>query len=140
MKAVWLGTLALLVVGCSAVTETTVVGKYKGVVLEDKGAGTIANNLASGLASSMSVEIKPDNTFHMVMAVVPVDGKWSLDGATLTLTPDKVLGIGRSDVPVGSAKPMKFRVVEGRLEPSSTGPESRFRFVKEGSEGETTIP
>jgi hypothetical protein len=138
MKLLGLALAGAFLIGCAPVNESTVVGKYKGVAQKDTSAGNIANNLMSGMASSLSLELKPDKTFHLLMAIVPVDGRWSLDGTILTLTPDKVLGITRSDIPLDPSKPMTFKVIDGQLQPE--GSQGQFRFLKEGSQGDISIP
>jgi hypothetical protein len=130
MRLEVIGAIAVMAIGC-APSERTVVGRYRGEAVSDKSAGTVANNLAKGFSSTMSLELRGDKTFHLVAMVVPLDGKWSMSGDTLTLTADKVMGFERSDVPVATGQVMKFRFSGGKLEPLGTGPERRFKFVKE---------
>ncbi|MEZ0327723.1 MAG: hypothetical protein ACAH95_17645 [Fimbriimonas sp.] len=93
------------------------------------------NNLATGiqrgLASSISLEIKEDKTFHMIAMVVPVDGTWALEGDKVTLTPKGVLGFSKSDVGISTDRPMVFRVSGDKLEPAGDTNGNRFRFLKE---------
>jgi hypothetical protein len=126
----WIVPVLLLgALGCGT-SESSVVGTYTGEAMEQKSAGNIANNVFRGLASSMSLDIKADKTFHMVATVIPVDGTWVLSGDTVTLTPERVLGVGGSDVPAANSKVMKFRVKDGALEPLEVNAENRFRFIR----------
>ncbi len=132
MKRIALFLTLIAAIGCS-VTPASVVGKYKGEMIGDASQGSLAAGLQRGIASSMSLELKPDKTFHMVAMVVPVDGTWTLEGDTLTLTPKAVLGLNKSDVNISADRPMSFKVAKGNLEPIDAAG-NRFRFLKERDE------
>jgi hypothetical protein len=118
---------AIAAFGCDAATPMTVVGTYKGESLGSASQAEPIGNLERGLAASVTLHVNADNTFRMIAAVLPVEGKWALEGRTLTLTPNQVLGFGSSGI-----GEMKFNVTGGKLEPLDQNP--RFRFVKEPAE------
>jgi hypothetical protein len=127
--------MAALLTGCAdmLVASPSVVGKYKGEAVPTSTVEPV-RNIERGLAASASLDIRADKTFHMVAAVVPIDGKWEVEGDTLTLTPDKVLGFEGIKMQDGK---IQFRVQKGQLEPVSKSV-GNFRFVREASE--TDLP
>jgi hypothetical protein len=63
--------------------------------------------------------------------VVPIDGTWTLEGSTVTLTPNKMLGFNKSDIGISAERPTKFQVVGDKLEPVENAEQSRFRFIRQ---------
>jgi hypothetical protein len=73
------------------------VGHYKAEMPKDTSAAVNNNPFAAGLENamiqSMTLDLNADNTFKMSIFIAPVEGKWSEDGTTVTLTPTKVMGM-----------------------------------------------
>lgn len=122
----------LLLLGCGA-TETNVVGNYKGELTADSTGSTAGDNLKRGMVSSMSVELKEDHSFVFTMAVIPINGTWTLKGSTVECTPKGAFGVSGS-----AGKPFLFNVQNGALIPASSNDTSKdglhidgVKFVKQ---------
>jgi hypothetical protein len=114
------------VLGCGP-SESSVVGTYRGQLIQDPSDNSIGSNLQRGIASSMSLELKPDHTFTMVVAILPVSGNWSLAGSTLTCTPTASMGVASA-----SSKPFELHVSGDKLEPiDKVG--QQFSFQKQAN-------
>jgi len=102
----------VFVAGCGKGLESKLEGKYKGEAKASDKAGETAKKMAEATTSSLSLELKKDKTFTLTM-MLPMEGKWELDGTTLTLTADKIMGQTVNDKGKGTTdanKPMKFNV------------------------------
>lgn len=90
--------LVVVLAGCAGSLEQRLVGQYNGEVTINKTASNdpmakMAEGLANAFAQGMSLELKEDKTFKMTMMMVPLEGKWAVDGGKLTLKADKVMGM-----------------------------------------------
>lgn len=96
-----------VLLGCSG---GGVVGKYKGEIElpADQKNNPLAG-MASGLAGSLSLELKADKTFNMNM-MFPVEGTYTVSGNTVELTTTKAMG---NAVSAGSSKPMRLTIEDG---------------------------
>jgi len=106
-----LGAILLVAIGCSPVN---VVGKYKAKVevpkdQKDNPAAALGEGVANAFAQLVTLDIRADNKFSMSM-LLPIEGKWSLSGDTLTLTPESAMGMTSSNPGTDT---MKFTVSDG---------------------------
>lgn len=88
--------------GCSD-PEKQVIGRWKVQPPSNTQAqpGDPAGQaMAMAMLSGIKLELKEDHTFSLQM-FVPVEGKWALEGETLTLTPEKIMGVAGG--PTGKA-------------------------------------
>jgi hypothetical protein len=95
-----------LSVGCAKGPEFNLVGKYEGM---------LSINGAPPSGAVTKLELKVDGTFMMDLGL-PVEGRWSLAGQTVTLEADTVngqsiRGIGK-DLNQGFDRPLKMPVGE----------------------------
>lgn len=107
--------LVVAAVGCKGTMN--VVGKYKAQIEmseEDKKNPMAA--MAQGMAESMTLELKDDRTFAMTM-MLPIEGTYTVEGSTLTLTPTKMMGMSLSEMqkqnPGAESEPLRFNVTDG---------------------------
>lgn len=92
VKKGFLFLVAFAAFGCVP-GESQVVGRWKGdVKLTEQERQAPFSNLANGLASSVSLNVKSDHTFEMTALVVPVEGTWAMSGNRVTFTPKEVFG------------------------------------------------
>jgi hypothetical protein len=101
----------LIVAGCSP--EQQWVGKYRGKIEMGKTMKSVVDsNPMGGQASSFlgmiqpSLDLRPDKTFTMTMAVAPIDGTWKLDHDTIILTPKTMMGMSADEVKKQAEKHM----------------------------------
>ena len=89
---------SLALVGCSS-KEKQLVGKWKIDTTKLPASMTSGPGaaMAKGFMSSMSVEFKPDKKFAMTM-IVPIEGTWTLDGSTVTLTMTSMMGMSLDQI------------------------------------------
>ena len=104
LLATGIAILILALIGCHG-GSANVVGKWKGKMDLSKEMAKDKNKndpnaqmgaaMANAFASMMnfSLELKADNTFNMTMVMFPVEGKYSVSGDTVTLTPEKIAGM-----------------------------------------------
>jgi hypothetical protein len=114
---------ALLLLGCG-VTESSVVGDYHGEVAGSERDGKVVKGLEQDLASTITLSLKPDHTFKMVAAIVPISGSWALNGSTVTCTPQEVFGF--SHKPLGA---IQLKAIDGALETDFQS--KHIRFVRD---------
>src|SRR5947209_2279679 len=101
--------LIIAIAGC-ANREAQLVGKWKVKMDVSKQASAntgkpedlgkaMGNAMGAMFGAMINMELKQDHTYTMTVMFFPVEGKWSLSGDTVTLTPEKVMGM-----PAGSMK------------------------------------
>lgn len=135
---------AALLIGCQGgLTQASLAGKYKGEMVaaepskadENNPAKALADSFGQGMASNMTLELKADGTFTMTALFLPVAGKWSLEGDTVTLKPEKLTSSGDNpSLTLGDNKPVILKATEGGklLEPvEQSTSEPQFRFKRE---------
>lgn len=98
---------ALPFVAIIAACGPNVVGSYKGSI-EGMDKDNPMSGITQAMAGSMTLDLRRDNTFTANIFFT-LEGKWSISGNTLTLTPEKVLGIERTEV----TEPMQFIIENG---------------------------
>jgi hypothetical protein len=122
-----IGTLlALCVAFLIAACGPKVVGSYKGSV-EGMDKDNPMSGMAEAMAGSMTLDIRQDNTFTATI-MFTLEGKWSISGNTLTLQPEKVVGMAGAE----ANKPMEFTIENGgkRLVAKDSQQE-KLVFIKE---------
>ncbi len=77
--------------GCKG-GESRVIGKWKATEMSNGGKTEPIPAEAKNLPSSFSLELKSDHTFALDI-IMKLEGKWALEGDTLSLTPEKVAGL-----------------------------------------------
>ncbi len=136
--------VAAMLVGCQGgLTQASLAGKYKGEMVIAESSKADANNPAKaladsfgqGMASTMTLELKADGTFSMTAVFLPVEGKWTLEGDKVTLSPNKVTNVGgEGSVSTNIDQPLAFKASGGGklLEPiGRNASEPQFRFKRE---------
>ena len=122
---------SICLAGCLGPSVSSLAGKYQGQAVTSESEGNVVAGLQRGFASTMSLELRENKTFHMIAMVVPVDGTWTLEGNQVTLNPNAMLGLSQKDLPIATNKPMTFRVNGNILEPVTGEQAPKFRFLKE---------
>src|SRR5688572_13160664 len=93
-----LGILGALVLGCAA---GGVVGKYKAEIqMSEADKKNPAAGMAAGLAASITLELKADNTFVLSAMMFPMEGTYTVSGDIVDMKPTKVMG---QEAPVTSS-------------------------------------
>jgi hypothetical protein len=99
VKQAWIFGIAAVLAGC-APGEAALVGKWKGdVKMSETERQAPLANVATGLASSVTMDVAPDHTFRMTAMVMPIEGTWLMEGRRAVFTPKEVFGFKRSDGP-----------------------------------------
>lgn len=117
--------LGLALAGCGT-PESKLIGKWKGeVVLSDKAKSDPMSAVAQGMVSMLDpqLDLKPDHTFTLYLSIMPIDGTWSYDGATVTLTPNKYGGVDPEEV--------KKKMAEGKERWKDKAPSGAMEIAKE---------
>ena len=145
-------TLIGFVPGCSG-SSTNLVGKWKARMDVPKDnadknnpAAGLAQAMGSAMGSMMSLELKADKSFSMMMVFIPLEGKWSVSGDTLKLDVEKAMGMTKDQFKsMGSAqggdtknldKPMMLKISSDgkRLTTVKAKPEEQeMVFEREGA-------
>ena len=140
-------TLALVVVSaaallCCGCARHSVVGKWKGEVLQtpkpaasnNDPSAAMAEAFAKQLMGNVSLELKQDNTFTMQLAMFPLEGAWTTSGSTVTLTPTKFMGMDAAKAK-GSKEPMVLNIESGgdKLVAKAKGNEPGLAFTRDAS-------
>ncbi len=82
----------------SNTSDDSLVGTWQGELKmpeaskDDPGAA-MAKGLGDMMAGMMNLEIHKDQKFTMSMMMIPIDGSYTREGNTLTLTPEKIMGM-----------------------------------------------
>jgi hypothetical protein len=92
------GMALLALVGCGASLEKRLVGTYtasfsKNPKASKQPASQDIENFAQALGGSITLELREDRTFQLILLVMPIQGTWSLEGNTLKLQVGTVLGM-----------------------------------------------
>lgn len=95
--------LALVISACGPNVVGTYKGSLEGMAADDPMAG-----MAQAMAAGMKLELRRDNTFTATI-LFTIEGKWSVSGDTLKLTPEKVVGMQGGE----ASQPMEFTIEEG---------------------------
>lgn len=93
-----LAALVLLLWGCAPATiEQQVIGQWKGQL--ELGKQSEQNSFAQMAAQAFepTINFKEDKTFAMTVAVLPVEGTWSVNGHKVTLIVTKISGQSKAD-------------------------------------------
>jgi hypothetical protein len=99
--------LALVLGGCAG-RESRLVGAWRGSIeLMEAEAQSPAESFAEATAHTFSLDLKADRTFRANM-LVPLDGKWRLDGESLVLEPIAFMGLAAGDG--ASGRPIELRI------------------------------
>jgi hypothetical protein len=111
MKAfVFLFLVCLGLIGCGGGLESKIVGSWKAdtakSVMGDGKTSEEEKKMAEAILGTMSLDIKADKTFDGTI-ILPVKGKWALEGSRLTLTPELKAGESMS---FGGKPTMDFEV------------------------------
>ncbi|MCX7800994.1 MAG: hypothetical protein N2109_11710 [Fimbriimonadales bacterium] len=101
--------LALALTGCGASLEKRLVGTYTASFeqpanAKNDPASQFARNFAQMLAGSSTLELREDKTFKMTLIAMPIEGKWSLEGNTLSLKAESVMGMPPDQLRTEAAK------------------------------------
>jgi hypothetical protein len=88
--------------------EEKMVGKWRGKVdlsaLKSTPAGGMVGNFSSMIDPQL--DLRPDKTFTLSLSMAPIDGRWSMSGDEITLTPTSVMGMSASDAKKQAQKAM----------------------------------
>jgi hypothetical protein len=101
--------LAVCAAGCLS-PEQQLVGTWTGKVELGESAKSLPNSqMASGYANMIQpkLDLRPDKTFTLTLAVAPVDGTWRRENNELILTPKKVMGMSTGDIKKKADKEFK---------------------------------
>lgn len=79
-----------LVAGCAR-PESQIVGKWTVDTSAISTGSSQWDSIAKGFAQSVSIEFKPDHTFHLTLFIA-VEGTYTMDGRTVHMRPTKVAG------------------------------------------------
>lgn len=121
--------LALFLVAGCGLKKSDLVGSYSGEF-------SLSEELQRDPRTAILADVKPtltlkeDDTFAM-NALVDILGKWSLDGETVTLKIETVMGVA---VPESQRTPLKFTVKEKGKVLEGTAPDSQVPVVFRRSE------
>lgn len=88
---------ALLASGCMS-PEARLVGKWQGSL--NVSGQTPFGKLPSGFASlaDPQLDLRPNKTFTLYLAIAPIDGTWKLQDKEVILTPSKVGGMSSKEI------------------------------------------
>lgn len=123
--------LTLALFGCGASLEKKLVGRYAAsfdqpAAAQSDPASQFARNFAQMLGGTTTLDLRDDKTFTMTLMAMPVEGKWSLEGNTLSLQAESLMGISPDQLRSEAAK-------NGRNLPSASEMEKPQRFTVDPS-------